>query len=50
VAPFLPTYHLSELARAQLTGGPVTTHVLVLLGFALVAAVLAAVSYRHARS
>ncbi|SMD19932.1 ABC transporter permease [Lentzea albidocapillata] len=50
VARFLPTYHLSELARAQLTGGPVLTHVLVLLGFALVAAVLAAVSYRHARS
>jgi ABC-2 type transport system permease protein len=50
VAAFLPTYHLSELARAQLTGGPVLTHVLVLLGTAIVAAVLAAVSYRHARS
>jgi ABC-2 type transport system permease protein len=50
VAPFLPAYHLSELARAQLTGGPVLTHVLVLLGTAIVAAVLAAVSYRHARS
>jgi ABC-2 type transport system permease protein len=50
VAPFLPTYHLSELARAQLTGGPVLTHVLVLVGTAIVAAVLAGVSYRHARS
>ncbi|WP_330270745.1 ABC transporter permease [Lentzea sp. NBC_00516] len=50
VAQFLPTYHLSQLARAQLTGGPVLTHVLVLLGTAIVAAVLAAVSYRHARS
>lgn len=50
VAVFLPTYHLSELARAQLTGGPAVTHVLALLGFAIIAAVLAAVSYRHARS
>ncbi|MDX3662510.1 ABC transporter permease [Streptomyces sp. ID05-26A] len=50
VARFLPNYHLSQLARAQLTGGPVFTHVLVLVGFAIVAAVLAAVSYRHARS
>ncbi|MET9227235.1 ABC transporter permease [Lentzea sp. NPDC003310] len=50
IARFLPTYHLSELARAQLTGGAVLSHVLALLGFAIIAAVLAAVSYRHARS
>ncbi|WP_086661911.1 ABC transporter permease [Lentzea kentuckyensis] len=50
IARFLPTYHLAELARAQLTGGPVLAHALVLLGFAVVAAGLAAVSYRHARS
>ncbi|MFD5827853.1 ABC transporter permease [Lentzea sp. NPDC060358] len=50
VARFLPTYHLGRLALAQLTGGPVLTHVLVLLGTAIVASALAAVSYRHARS
>ena len=50
VAVFLPNHHLAELARAQLAGGPVLTHVLALLGFAIVAALLAAVSYRHARS
>ncbi|ANZ40292.1 ABC transporter [Lentzea guizhouensis] len=50
IARFLPTYHLAELARAQLTGGPVLTHVLALLGTTIVAAALAAVSYRHARS
>ncbi|WP_394613575.1 ABC transporter permease [Lentzea sp. JNUCC 0626] len=50
IAAFLPNYHLSELARAQLNGGPVLTHVLVLLAFAAVAAVAAGVSYRHARS
>lgn len=50
VARFLPTYHLARLALAQLTGAPALTHVLVLLATAIVAAVLAAVSYRHARS
>jgi ABC-2 type transport system permease protein len=50
IARFLPTYHLSELAKAQLTGAPVLTHVLVLLGTTIVTAALAAVSYRHARS
>ncbi|MFS8096853.1 ABC transporter permease [Lentzea alba] len=50
IARFLPTYHLAELARAQLTGGPVLSHVLVLLGTTIVAAGLAALSYRHARS
>lgn len=50
IARFLPTYHLSELAKAQLTGAPVFTHVLVLVGTTIVTAALAAVSYRHARS
>lgn len=50
IAQFLPTYHLARLALAQLTGAPVLTHVLVLLGTTIVAAALAAVSYRHARS
>ncbi|MGW6929997.1 ABC transporter permease [Lentzea sp. NPDC054927] len=50
IARFLPTYHLAGLARAQLTGGPVLTHALVLLGSTILAAGLAAVSYRHARS
>lgn len=50
IARFLPTYHLAGLARAQLTGAPVLTHVLVLLGTTVVTAALAALSYRHARS
>jgi len=50
IARFLPTHHLSELAKAQLTGAPVLTHVLVLVGTTIVTAALAAVSYRHARS
>ncbi|HUQ57294.1 ABC transporter permease [Lentzea sp.] len=50
VARFLPTYHLARLALAQLTGAPALTHVLFLSGTAIVAAALAAVSYRHARS
>lgn len=50
VAPFLPTYHLARLTLAQLTGAPVLTHVLALLGTTIVTAALAAVSYRHARS
>lgn len=50
IAQFLPTYHLAQLALAQLDGGAVVGHALVLLGMTAVAAVLAAVSYRHARS
>ncbi|SER75538.1 ABC-2 type transport system permease protein [Lentzea xinjiangensis] len=50
VARFLPTYHLARLALAQLTGAPALAHALVLLGTTIVAAALAAVSYRHARS
>jgi ABC-2 type transport system permease protein len=50
VATFLPTYHLARLASAQLGGGEVLSHVLVLLGTTMVAAGLAAVSYRRART
>lgn len=49
VAVFLPTYHLAELAKAQLHGGAAVGHLAVLVGTAIVAAVLAAVSYRRAR-
>lgn len=50
VAPFLPTYHLAELARAQFGGGEILLHVSVLVVTMMVAAWLAAVSYRRARS
>lgn len=50
IAQFLPTYHLSQLALAQLDGGAAIGHALVLLGMTGCAAGLAAVSYRHARS
>ncbi|OZM70146.1 ABC transporter [Amycolatopsis antarctica] len=49
VAVFLPTYHLSQLAQAQLDGGETLVHVLFLLGTAVVAGALAAASYRRAR-
>ncbi len=48
IAQFLPTYHLGQLALAQLNGGGLS-HVLVLLGMTGVAAMLAAVSYRNVR-
>jgi ABC-2 type transport system permease protein len=50
VAQFLPTYHLAELARAQLDGGEILLHVAVLVVTTMVAAGLAAVSYRRARA
>jgi ABC-2 type transport system permease protein len=49
LAHWLPTYHLARLAVAQLTGGAMLRHALVLAGWAVVAAVAAAVSYRRAR-
>jgi ABC-2 type transport system permease protein len=49
VARFLPTYHLAELARAQLSGGEILLHVSVLVATTIVAAWLAAVAYRRAR-
>ncbi|TDD51736.1 ABC transporter permease [Saccharopolyspora elongata] len=50
IAQFLPTYHLSQLALAQLAGEAAAVHALVLLGATAVTAALAAMSYRHARS
>lgn len=49
IAPFLPTYHLAQLALGQLESAAVAGHALVLLGTAAVTAALAAVSYRHGR-
>ncbi|TCP54942.1 ABC-2 type transport system permease protein [Tamaricihabitans halophyticus] len=49
IAQFLPTYHLSQLAIAQLDGGPVLGHALVMLGSTAALAAAAALSYRHAR-
>ncbi|WP_020665951.1 ABC transporter permease [Amycolatopsis nigrescens] len=49
IAPYLPTYHLAQVALAQVRGGAVGGHLLVLLGMTVLAAALAAVSYRHSR-
>ncbi|GAB3479951.1 ABC transporter permease [Amycolatopsis cihanbeyliensis] len=49
LAPYLPTYHLAQLALSQLGAGAAAGHVLVLLATAVVAAGLAGLSYRHAR-
>lgn len=50
IAQILPTYHLAQLALAQLDGTEALGHALVLVGMTAVAAALAAISYRHARS
>ncbi len=49
VAPFLPTYHLGELALAQLTGAGALDHALVLVLTTLVTAGLAGLAYRKLR-
>jgi ABC-2 type transport system permease protein len=49
IAKFLPTYHLAQLGLAQLGDGTAMIHVLALLITTVVAAGIAAVSYRHAR-
>jgi ABC-2 type transport system permease protein len=49
IAQFLPSYHLAQLALAQLRGGPVAGHVLFLIATTAVTAALAALSYRHTR-
>ncbi len=49
VAPFLPTYHLSQLALAQLTGADATANVLALLVTTAVAGALAGWAYRNLR-
>lgn len=48
-APYLPTYHLAQLALAQLSGAAVTTHVLALVAMAAMGGVAAIASYRTAR-
>ena len=50
VAPWLPTYHLAELATAQITGGPIVEHVAVLAFTGIVGAGAAGVAYRSARA
>lgn len=50
VATFLPTYHLAQLSLAQVGEGTGLDHAVVLAGAAVGMAVLAAVSYRHART
>lgn len=49
IAPVLPTYHLAQLGLAQLSGGGAGVHALALVATGVVAAGLAAVSYRSAR-
>jgi ABC-2 type transport system permease protein len=49
IAPFLPTYHLAQLALAQLTGAGGLGHLVALLVSAVVAAALAGLAYRNLR-
>ncbi len=49
VAPWLPTYHLAQLALAQMDGRLGLEHAAALLAFAALAAGAATVAYRHAR-
>lgn len=49
IAEYLPTYHLAQLGLAQLGQGTSLLHALVLVVTTVVAAGVAAVSYRHAR-
>jgi len=49
IAQFLPTYHLAQLALAQLTGAPAAGHVLALLVTAGVTGAIAAFTYRNLR-
>jgi ABC-2 type transport system permease protein len=48
VAPWLPTYHLAELATAQITGGPIGGHVAVLAFTGVLGAGAAGFAYRSA--
>lgn len=50
LARFLPTYHLAQLGLAQLGAGNSGIHLLALLVTGAVAAGVAALSYRHART
>lgn len=50
LAPLLPTYHLGELALAQLDGEPAADHALVLAITTVVLACLAGLAYRRHRA
>ncbi|HEY3885434.1 MAG TPA: ABC transporter permease [Vicinamibacterales bacterium] len=50
IAPFLPAYHLGQLALAAIGASqraPIWTHIVVLAGFTIVSLGVAAVGYRH---
>ena len=49
VAQYLPTYHLAQLALAQLTGAPAAGHVGALLVTGAVTGAIAAFTYRNLR-
>jgi ABC-2 type transport system permease protein len=49
IAPFLPTYHLAQLALAQLTGANATGNVLALLLTTVIGGLLAGWAYRNLR-
>ncbi len=49
LAPLLPTYHLAQLALAQLTGGAALVHLLALLITTAVGGFLAGLAYRNLR-
>ncbi|WP_433280037.1 ABC transporter permease [Pseudonocardia xinjiangensis] len=49
LAPFLPTYHLAQLALAQLTGADALGNLLALLLTTTISAVLAGWAYRNLR-
>ncbi len=50
LAPFLPPYHLAQLALAQIEGGSVLGHAFALVATTVVAAGLAGLAYRRLRS
>lgn len=47
IAPFLPTYHLAQLAAVPLEGGPWLMHLVVLVGFTVVAGAGATIAWRR---
>lgn len=49
IAPFLPTYHLAQLALAQLTGAGGLGHLVALLATTVVAGAVAGLGYRNLR-
>ncbi|MCW5695148.1 MAG: ABC transporter permease [Bauldia sp.] len=49
IGQFMPTYHLAQLAQAQVDGGPWLGHLAVLGLTTVVGAIVAALAYRSAR-